>query len=132
MSDKLKELDKETGEYLKLHWSEGGTSEFDMSINDISRAKIEEASKIWPEVYLGKVNLYGDERQKTYEMVKYTGQKVYNFEYSFIVPVKDPELEKMIDNRDKSVYTGTSADYIMIKEIHAKMESIGGINLIWA
>lgn len=132
MSDKLKELDKETGEYLKLHWSEGGTSEFDMSINDISRAKIEEASKVWPEVWLGKVNLYGDERAKTYELVKYTGQKIYNFDYAFIVPVKDQELENLINSRDKSEYTGTNADSVWVKKIFNRMDEVNTIHLIWA
>ncbi len=128
----LNELEKATNDYLDLHAEEGGTSEFDMSINDISRAKIEEALKVWGQVYLGNINLYGDNRHQPVKLIKYFGEQVYNFGYAFAIPCDSPELCKMIEDRDNSEYTGTSDDFKRIKEIYELIDSLGGIYLIWA
>lgn len=128
----LETLESLTGKYLQVHWSEGGTSEFDPSINDISRAKIDAARELWGACYLGKVNLYDDQRGKPYRLVEYTGQLVYNFEYSFVVPVNLRELCELIEERDRAPYTGTREDFTRIEEIHALIEKLGGTQLIWA
>lgn len=128
----LKTLENLTGKYLQVHWSEGGTSEFDPSINEISRAKIDAARELWGKCWLGKVNLYDDQRGKRYRLTPYTGQLVYNFEYSFIVPVNSRELCKLIKERDRAPYTGTREDFSRVEEIHAQIEKLGGILLIWS
>ena len=128
----IKELEKETAEYLINHAEEGGTSEFDMSINDISRAKIEAALVEWGQVYLGNVNIYDPNHGKPVKLVKYYGEKVFNFGYSFAIPCDSPELCKMIEDRDNSEYTGTKDDYKRVTEIHNLIDSLGGFYLIWA
>ena len=139
----LKELRKETTDYLVAN--DGMTSEFDMSINDISRDKADamyrENNKV---CYLGKVNLYGNERKEEYKLVKYTPEKVhqtltedersfiYNFEFAFCIPVYDAELEKLINDRDKAKYTGTADDAVRVEKIMDRITALNGINLFWA
>jgi len=123
------DLKKDTNDYLKLN---GGVTEFDMSINDTSRNMIFTMKAEKGVCFLGKINLYGEERKEEYKLTEYIGQKIYNFEYSFCLPCYDEELEKMIDNRDKAVYTGTITDSVLISAIIDRVEKIGGINLFWA
>lgn len=123
------DLKKDTNDYLKLN---GGVTEYDMSINDISRNMIFAMKAEKGVCFLGKVNLYGEERKEEYKLTEYTGQKIYNFEYSFCLPCYDEELEKMIDNRDKAVYTGAITDSVLVSAIIDRVEKIGGINLFWA
>ena len=130
MTQTLVELEKQTGEYL--YNNEGWTNKFDMSINDISRAKIESALVEWGEVWLGNVNLYDDARKHPYQLVKWYGEKVYTFGYHFIVPVNDSILTELIDKRDKSEYTNGTDDMKMIDAIFARIEELKGVSLIWA
>lgn len=127
--ESLKELSQKTGEYLIENQ---GTSEFDMSINDISRQVIEAMKAEYGTCFLGKINLYGEERKKEYKLVEYTGQMVYNFEYGFCLPCYDSELERMINERDKAEYTGTSDDMKRVSAIVDRIYSLNGKNLFWA
>jgi len=125
----ISELKQETTQYLKENdWL---TSEFDMSINDISRAKIEAMKKEYGSCWIGKINLYGEERNKP-KLTEWTGQKIYNFDCSFCIPCYDKELEDMIDKRDKSKYTGTKNDMAVIKQIGDRIDALNGLNLFWA
>lgn len=129
----LQEIKAAANTYHMTYADEGGSTEFDMSINDISRAKIQAVSEIWPEVWLGHVNLYGKDRHGGKAiMQKWEGELVYNFEYAFAVPGHDIELEKMIRERDDAEYTGTAADYKRIDVIFARIEALGGETLAWA
>jgi hypothetical protein len=129
----LQELKQESRAYHVLHADNGGSSEFDMSINDISRAKIQAVSEIWTEVWLGNVNLYGDDRHGGKPiMTKWEGDLVYNFEYAFCIPGHDAELEQMIRDRDDAEYTGTRDDYKRIDAIFARIEKLGGETLSWS
>jgi hypothetical protein len=125
----VKELSNETNNYLRYN---EGTSEFDMSINDISRATIAAMKNESGVCYVGKINLYDEERKKEYKLVEYTGQKVYNFEYAFCLPCYDAELERMINERDKATYTGSTADMIRVKAITERIYAVGGKYLFWA
>jgi hypothetical protein len=125
----LKELSKETINYLRLN---EGTSEFDMSINDISRNVIAAMKAEFGNCFVGKINLYGEERKKGYKLVEYTGQIIYNFEYSFCLPCYDAELERMIDERDKAEYTCTADDYIRVNAITERIYALKGENLFWS
>lgn len=111
-----------------------GFSEFDSEdVNSITLQKISLYNELYPDCYLGKVNLYDNDRgQKSAILCKYvTGQRVYNFSYSFMIPCYDAELVKMIYDRDVAEYTGTKADYIRVDAIHARVEKLGGMQLIW-
>jgi hypothetical protein len=84
-------------------------------------------------VYLGNVNLYGDDRKKPVVFRKYPdGETVYNFGESFVVPTDDAELRRLIEERDQAEYTGTQADYERVTAIHDRLEAIGGHNLHWS
>lgn len=125
----LKELSKETSSYLNFYQ---GTSEFDKSINDISREKIKAMKKEHGICFVGKFNLYGDERKKDYKLTEYTGQKIYNFEYTFCIPCHDSQIEKLITERDRAEYTGSRDDFKRIDMIMDRIEELGGLNLFWS
>ena len=126
----LKKLKKETTDYfIKNDWM---PTEFDKSINDISRQKIVAMKKEYGECWLGKYNLYDKEHTQPYKMIEYTGQMVYNFEYAFILPKHDRTLEIMIDKRDKSPFISSKHDFLMIEEISNRIEKLNGVALIWS
>lgn len=127
----MQELNKRAFEYHKRNADWGGTCEFDMEINDISRAKIKAASELWPEVWLGRVNIYKEHEAEPI-LKKWGGELVYNFEYTFAVPVCDNELISMIIERKNAPYTGTSDDYKRVDAIFNRIEALNGINLSWA
>ena len=125
----VKELSKETNDYLRAN---KGTSEFDMSINDISRQIVESMKNEKDVCFLGNINLYGEDRKKEFKLTEYTGQKIYNFDYSFCLPCYDAEAERMINERNKAPYTGTSDDSVRIEAITERIYSLGGKYLFWA
>lgn len=126
----LKELSTMTTNYLVHHG--GWTTEFDKSINDISRAKIKAMNNEHGQCFLGKVNLYDDERGKDYKLTEYKGQKIYNFDYAFCIPCHDSQLEEMITERDREPYTGSKNDSKRIDQIMNRIEELGGHNLVWS
>lgn len=126
----LKECSKKTTEYLVTH--EGLTSEFDQSINDISRETIKAMKRESGVCYLGKINLYDDDRKKPYKLTEYTGQRIYNFEYCFCLPCYDEVIERMIEERDKAPYTGTAEDCRRVEAIADRVQQIGGKHLFWS
>jgi hypothetical protein len=130
MDDTIKDLNKETYEYLKCN--EGWPSEFDMSINDISRRMIQAVKDQYDQAWLGCVNLYEDDRKKEYNLTEYTGQKIYNFEYTFVVPCNDQGLVDLIVKRDRTPYTGTKDDRVLVDQIMGRIESLNGQHLIWS
>jgi len=127
----LQELNKKSNDYHRRNIEWGGTCEFDMEINDISRAKIQAASEVWPEVWLGKVNLYNKDKGKPI-LKQWGGELVYNFEYTFLIPAYDKELETLIYDRDNADYTGTKDDIVRIDAIFNRIEGLNGIILSWA
>jgi len=52
----LEELYSLESGYILRHWANGGTSEFDMSINSISRAIIEKYNERHGNCFLGAIN----------------------------------------------------------------------------
>ena len=126
----LKQCKQEKTEYLIQN--EGMTSEFDMSINDISRNIIKAMKREQGVCFLGNVNLYGDNRGKPFKLTEYTGQKIYNFVYDFCLPCHDTQIEKMITDRDQTQYTGTKDDCVMVSAIMNRIEQLNGINLLWS
>ena len=84
--------------------------------------------------YMGNVNFYDDKRKKiakgeasVYE--EYTGQMIYNFGCSFVVPTQDEELEYLI--RDWNSDDRLPKDPEAVNKITSRVDRLGGIHLIW-
>ena len=129
MTLSLKECSQAITKYLI---GNEGTSEFDKSINDISRETIKAMKRETGTCYLGKINLFGDERKTPYKLVNYTRQKIYNFEYCFCLPCYDKQIEQMIDERDKAPYTGTADDCKKVEAITNRVQQLNGKHLFWS
>lgn len=127
----LEQLNKEASYYVLQHC---GTSESDFSINDISRAIIHAFAHLHSQCYLGSINLRDKERQNSnYQFVPYTGQKIYNFQYEFVIPDFNEELLQLVieHNRPKEIYD-SKKNIDRIQEMIKMIETLGGINLLWA
>jgi hypothetical protein len=120
MKATIEDLNKMATDYFLLHRNNGGASEFDKSINDISRAKIMVLNEIWDKVFMYKINLYDNE---TIHCFEYTGQKIYNFSFDFVLDHENKELIDMMEN---------PKGYIEFERIFDKAESLGAIYLQWS
>lgn len=123
-------------QYLHIAGSGGylALREADAVNNDLNREEIAAVKQIYGTAYLVEVNYFDQKRERIlageesiFEEV--TDAPIYNFDGSFCVPVKDPELERMIlawngDNR----LPKSGAD---IDKIQDRVAAIGGINLVW-
>lgn len=127
----LKELNTASINYLRKHWDNGGTSEFDFSINDISRAKIDAIKDEFGDCYLFKINRYDGDEDKPF-IVRYVGQKVYNFEYSGAIPVDDEKMLELL--KDYAENSGFKEGKMMnkIEAIYNRIEELKGVSLIWS
>ena len=113
------------GGYLELLESDGNN-------NELNREIIKEYAKEHAACYLGKINFFGTESEalingerSCYE--KYVGKEVLNFEYSFIIPSKDPELEEMIIKWNSgNVCVG------LIDSIMERIDYLGGYYFVWS
>ena len=120
--------------YYKIHEDNGGSSEFDTSINDISRATVYQFKKKHGQCFLGKVNLYDEERKRLdVKLIPYEEQLIYNFEYGFVVPCHDEKLIELIRdyNTEKRIFDSSE---IMrdINKIFNRIEEFGGTGLSWS
>ncbi|MBB4035397.1 hypothetical protein GGR21_001290 [Dysgonomonas hofstadii] len=120
--------------YYKIHEDNGGSSEFDTSINDISRATVYQFKKKHGQCFLGKVNLYDEERKRLdVRLVPYEEQLIYNFEYAFVVPCHDEKLIELIRdyNTEKKIFNSSE---VMrdINKIFNRIEELGGTDLSWS
>jgi hypothetical protein len=78
--------------------------------------------------YLVKVNRYDKD---TPHIEEYRKGMVFNFQASFAIPVNDPELLRLLEERDTAEYTGTSADSVRVDAIYKQMGELGGEILSW-
>lgn len=108
--------------------------ESDSTYNDLNREIIKYFLMRYGQAFMGNINFYDEKRKKVaqgedsvYE--EYTGQMVYNFGCSFIVPTADEELEKLI--RDWNSDDRLPKNIDAVKKITTRVDRIGGVNLIW-
>lgn len=130
----LEQLDQLALDYFLRHRLNGGASEFDLSINDISRARIQAFRRERGICFLAKINLWDKDRNNPdYRFTLYTGQHVCNFEFDLVLSVEDETLRKLIveHNRPHGPLDSHAA-WQRIQQITARMLEIGGINLTWA
>ena len=121
-------------EYHRTHWTNGGSSEFDTSINDISRAMIVAYHAEHGRCFLGKINdydQYGKDPQ--IKFVPYEGQMVYNFGYAFIIPQEDERLRALIkDHNTQKIEYDSKEAYDVIEKITSRIAELGGTFLSWS
>jgi len=110
----------------------GCLPEADPDINDASRQIVMAMVKDHGECWLGKINLYGDDRGKPEKVLrKYDGGIVYNFGASFVIPEFDQKLVDLIIGRDTAMYEGTKKDALRLDPIFNRIEKLGGHSLHW-
>lgn len=122
----LQSIIQKENEYFKRY---GRPVESDFSINDIQREKIKAYYQQHPQMYVGEINR--TERVGS-PLEQYVSQKVYNFQYDFIIPQHDAELQNLLTDREISPYTGTKEDAERLDKIYVRVKTIGGLYLYWA
>lgn len=130
----FEELTRLSEEYLDLHIDDGGASEFNSSINDISKATVHQFKVKYGNCFLGKLYLYGDQRKKLdVKLIPYEGQLIRKFEYDFVVPCNDPELVNLIRELNKIHKDINSQDVIdRIVKVTARIVKLKGVMLTWS
>jgi hypothetical protein len=123
----LESLKKEmTSRYVGNFMNDIG--EGDCFLNDMSRKIIQAYKDEAGQAWLGRINLYG----KTYRLTEFIGQMVYNFEYCYVLPIHDDQIEQMVQDREKAEYTGTKEDAERLTRIFERIEELGGTLLHWS
>ena len=105
--------------------------EADSNLNDSNRTLIEAMAAENGVAWIGKINLYKEDEGKD-PLWQWDGSLVYNFGASFVVPHDDERLRQLIIDRDRSKYTGTAADSVLVEAIMDRIAELGGFNLIWS
>lgn len=109
--------------------------EGDEIYNKLTQMIITAFSKVHPKSYLGNINLYGIEHEdvangKAQALKEYHGEKVYNFSYDFIVPVKDQTLEELLHAYNQ-VWAKETSVIDLLDAIIKRVYEIGGELLLW-
>ena len=126
----VSELIEEQDRYLYRHLDNGGRSEFDKSINEISRALIAALRRECGACYL--TNFYLPKQvTKTAGncYTPYTGQKIYNADFQIATPTQDDELKRLIVAYNTPPTKGSIE---MLNRIYERLKEIGGLALLWA
>lgn len=124
----LYELMIENADYFLRHIDNGGKSELDHSINDISRARIAALQREKGACFLLRTRLRPEERIAGCRYTPYTGQTVCNFEFDMAVPVEDEELRRLVDAFNAAP---RHPNIQLFERMHDRMLKIEGISLTW-
>lgn len=102
-------------------------------INDASREIIHAMKREHGEVWLGRVNLHGEERgKKECALWRWDGSLVCNFGADFATPRFDEELLRLIMERDVSMQPYTAAaNWATLQRVSKRLHEIGGADLFW-
>jgi hypothetical protein len=99
--------------------------------NKISRALVRAYKHEHGAAWLGRVNRYTPEKSQPYQLVEYKRGMVHNFDASFVVPVCDLQLVRLLVERECAPYEGTAKDYERVSAIYDRIEKLGGLILRW-
>ncbi len=126
----LKEaVDKGRLELVRDHEQGFGiTSEFNHAHNRLSRAKIRAMRRERGSCWIWTCNPY----KKSRIVREYRSGMVYNFDGSFITPIYDAELERLMRDRLDAQYTTATADYARIDAIYTRADELGAVHLFWS
>lgn len=127
---KVQDLLKRQLAYLASCGGSLGVREADQRYNDLNREIIEAYRQEHDSAYIGKVNIYDVPKEKILSgeysvLQEYSGQTVYNFGCSFIVPCKDETLEQLILAWTRNAESG------VVEKIMKRIEEIGGQSFVW-
>jgi len=119
------------GESLKAghHHMEAGYPTVN-PLNERSGLLVEAYRNEHGEAWLGKINLYENDRGKPV-MWQWDGSPVSAFVAVFVAPRYDAELVQMVTERDAAPYTGTRDDSVLVDRIFERLDAIGARSLIW-
>tara|TARA_B100000446_G_scaffold184352_1_gene206205 strand:- start:74919 stop:75584 length:666 start_codon:yes stop_codon:yes gene_type:complete len=130
----IADISKKVNEYFAING--GMPTEFDMSINDMSRDIIRRIDEVYGKCYLIKLNLYGDERGNRDAICQeyQTGENynAFNFCACFASPLINDDIVNLILQRDTSEYRGPQNDRVEVESIFKQLEALGAQNLHWA
>ncbi len=127
---KVEEILKEQRNYLV---GQGRIQEADETYNNFNREIIEAYANENGKCYLGNINFYDDtERKKIAKgelscYQEYIGQQIYNFAYSFIVPVEDRYLKSLIQSWNSGL-----PNQVTVNQIFNRIEALGGLVFSWS
>lgn len=121
----LEELNSLENDYIARNWYNGGSSEFDMEINDIARAKIIAVKRKYGTCFLARFHPQEGQANPGSYFIPYEGQNIYNFDYDIAVPVEDEELRRLLalflERQSKAIIT----------RIFGRVSEVGGVMLMW-
>ena len=103
---------------------------YENPLNDLQRELVGACAHEWGEAWLGKVNLYQEDRGHPV-ICRWDGELVTNFGARFVLPSFDLVLERLIVARDAGPYRGSAVDYELVTEIHRRVAKLKGEFLIW-
>lgn len=127
----VEQLENEYNREVKNHGGHWEVCEFDAPwVNAYSRAKVRAYKRKWGNAWLGKINLYGEERAKQTSFYQYKKGMIYNFQFDFVIPEDDEKLAKLIWERNQT-FTTTKEDARLIDEIFDRITELKGIFLRW-
>lgn len=129
----LDTLEKESDQIFNIYGGQPPEACDDLNSNSskIPYAMLKESGECW----LGKVNLYSED-PLPFKLTKYEANgkvNLYNFSFDFCIPVHDPVLERMINERATCTlrYSG-DRDMKRIKAIYDRIEELKGHILAWS
>lgn len=111
--------------------------ESDEPYNSLNRSLITAFHKAFSHVYLGRINYYSDDRIEVSKGNKevfeeYTGKHILNFEYDFVVPKCDRQLQDMIRKWNGGEVPEVALGGVELMErIVKRIKSLGGENFVW-
>lgn len=110
-------------EYVRAAGGLMSIYEADDTYNDYNRSIIQAYAMMHRAVWLGSVN--PSSAQDGAPLVKYAGEKLYNFCCGFCVPTNDAVLLQFINNWRA---TGDAAE---LKKIEKRIEQLDGLSVVW-
>jgi hypothetical protein len=113
------------------HISDGALPEACGPINDASRGIVAAVIKVCGHAYIAQINRSTDEQKKPVFVYIEAAAEVKNFDGSWVFARPDPDLEKLLLEREAASYSGMRDDAKRIDAITDRAVEIGGLTLIW-
>jgi hypothetical protein len=121
----------ELNKQFAVHYQDCQLPEACGPINDASRNIIRAVIKVCGHAYVAQINRDEEERkQPLFRMIE-NADEVKNFGATYVLAEPDPEMERLMLEREASPYTGMRDDAARIDAIAERAIEIGAIDLIW-